>query len=104
MKQRKAKNKKSEDSRSNDPSRRKVIAVIIPTYNERENMERLVSRIYDILSNVYILVVDDSPNDETLREVKRLSKIHPRLSILSRHKKGGRGSAVLAGFSYARKH
>ena len=81
-----------------------VIAIIIPTYNEKENIKRLVQRIYKVLPRAIIVVVDDSPNDGTLKAIKQLSKKYSLLRIISRNKKQGRGSAVLAGFSYAKKH
>ena len=70
------------------------IAIIIPTYNEEKNIERLIKKIRYHISNVLIVVVDDSNNDKILNIVKK-----KKLNILyfNRGKKLGRGSAVIFG-------
>ncbi len=70
------------------------IAIIIPTYNEEKNIERLIKKIRYHISNVLIVVVDDSNNDKILNIVKK-----KKLNIIyfNRGKKLGRGSAVIFG-------
>jgi len=90
--------------RKRNKKKDRVIAIIIPTYNEKENIRKLVPKIYKVLPQTIIVVVDDSPSDGTLKAIKQLSKKYSLLEVLSRNKKQGRGSAVLAGFSYVKKH
>lgn len=82
-----------------------TVAVIIPTYNERENILKLISQIRTDVGNVKIYVVDDNSPDGTEELVRAYMKKHPRnLSILARKSKSGRGGAVIAGFSEAMKN
>ena len=70
------------------------IAIIIPTYNEEENIERLIKNIKHHVGNVLIVVVDDSSNNKISKIIKK-----KKLDILYFHrgKKVGRGSAVIFG-------
>lgn len=70
--------------------------VLIPTYNEAANIERLVRELLALPSGVDVCVVDDG-NDATSDIVSGLARSEPRVSLLRRGKKDGRGSAVLAG-------
>ena len=80
------------------------IAIIIPTYNERENIENIVSQIFSLLPNAMIVVVDDNSPDNTALRVKELQKRNKKLHLIMRKNKGGRGSAVIDGFFYARQN
>jgi dolichol-phosphate mannosyltransferase len=79
--------------------------VVIPTYNERANIQALVPEILTELrvlgENVGILVVDDNSPDGTSREVEQMGKSDPRIMLLTRPQKAGLGSAYVAGFRKA---
>ncbi|MFZ1947960.1 MAG: polyprenol monophosphomannose synthase, partial [bacterium] len=73
-------------------------SIVIPTYNERQNIDRLVSRLLDIGPEVEILVVDDNSPDGTAEEVERIGRGNPRVQLLKRPSKMGLGSAYITGF------
>ena len=76
--------------------------VIIPTYNEIENIERLVRNIFALQRVFHILVVDDGSPDGTGAKVKELqSSFASKLFLLERPGKKGLGSAYIAGFQWA---
>ena len=70
------------------------IAIIIPTYNEEKNIEKLIKKIRYSIGNVLIVVVDDSNNDKILNIIKK-KKLN--ITYFNRGKKLGRGSAVIFG-------
>ena len=75
--------------------------IIIPTYNEKENIEKLITKIFALnISDLEILVVDDNSPDGTAQVVKNLQNKYP-LHILERAGKLGIGSAYIAGFKKA---
>lgn len=80
------------------------IVIIIPTYNERDNIELLLPGIRATLPGVHILVVDDSSPDGTADIVHRIAQTTDGIFLLSRPKKEGLGRAYIAGFSWALKH
>ncbi len=67
--------------------------ILIPTYNERENIRTLIPEIFAIVPDVHILVIDDSSPDGTGLVVKDLMKKHSHLSLLERAAKEGLGAA-----------
>ncbi|MBU4560707.1 polyprenol monophosphomannose synthase [bacterium] len=75
--------------------------VVIPTYNERENIGPLLDEIVKIQENIEVLVVDDDSPDGTWRIVEDYSKKNPRIHLLRRTSERGRGLAGIAGFKYA---
>ncbi|CAH2560139.1 glycosyltransferase [Cardinium endosymbiont of Oedothorax gibbosus] len=76
--------------------------VVIPTYNERENIESLLTAIFALKIGVHVLVVDDHSPDGTAGVVIRLQQRYPhQLHLLSRPQKEGLGQAYLAGFGWA---
>lgn len=78
------------------------ILVIIPCYNERENIVQLIDAILAQSPDIDVLVVDDQSPDGTSALVQQHVERHQgRLQLLTRLGKGGRGSAVLAGFKIA---
>jgi dolichol-phosphate mannosyltransferase len=76
--------------------------VIIPTYNERENIGEIIAAVMALPSDIHILVVDDNSPDGTALLVKEQQKSHAeRLFLEIRHKKDGLGKAYLHGFTWA---
>jgi dolichol-phosphate mannosyltransferase len=74
--------------------------VVIPTYNESENIERILRRIHECLPEAGILVVDDGSPDGTGDLVKIVAAELPDLHLLGRNEKSGLGSAYRAGFAW----
>lgn len=75
--------------------------VMIPTYNERENIEALVKEIFNLgIEESSVVVVDDNSPDGTWEIVERMSKKNPKVRLLRRLKKRGRGLAGIEGFIY----
>jgi len=76
--------------------------VIIPTYNEKENISDIIAYIFNLYANFHILVVDDNSPDGTSEIVKNLQKTFPKkLFLLERKQKEGLGKAYIAGFKWA---
>ena len=76
--------------------------VIIPTYNEKENIEAIISAVFGLEQNFHILVVDDSSPDGTGEIVKELQKKYPHnLHLSVRKVKDGLGKAYIHGFKWA---
>ena len=82
-----------------------MISIIIPTYNERKNIGRLIKKIFQISREkklkFEVIVVDDNSKDGTQRVVSSLSKTY-RVKLLKRPKKMGVSSAVFDGFKMAK--
>jgi dolichol-phosphate mannosyltransferase len=78
--------------------------VIIPTYNESENIRAMVPALYKQAPEVDVLVVDDNSPDGTSQVVKEMSKEYPHVHLLFREKKEGLGRAYLAGFNWGLEH
>jgi dolichol-phosphate mannosyltransferase len=74
--------------------------VVIPTYNESENIERMLRRIHECLPGAGVLVVDDGSPDGTAGIVKRVAAELPDINVLERSSKSGLGSAYRAGFAW----
>lgn len=78
--------------------------VIIPTYNERENIEKIIRKVLSYESNYHILIVDDNSPDGTGDIVEKIMKEFPdRLFIEKREGKNGLGTAYIHGFNWALK-
>lgn len=76
--------------------------VIIPTYNEKENVEAMIRKVFSLPIPFDILIVDDNSPDGTADIVKSLMKEYPdRLHLLLRKEKNGLGKAYIAGFQWA---
>lgn len=75
--------------------------IIIPTYNERENIQRILKRVMAVDPAVEVLVVDDGSPDGTAAIVDTIIEREPRVHILNRTEKGGLGPAYIAGFKWA---
>lgn len=79
--------------------------VIIPTYNEKENIEKIVRKVFSLEGGYHILVIDDGSPDGTAAIVKSLmNDFHGRLSMIERTGKLGLGTAYLTGFKWALEH
>ena len=77
------------------------IRVIIPTYNEKDNIQELVTQILDLDLNVQVIVVDDNSPDGTGQIVDAMAADNPRISVIHRSGKLGLGTAYIAGFKQA---
>ena len=76
--------------------------VIIPTYNERENIENIIRKVFSLEGEYNILIIDDGSPDGTADIVKRIQEEYPkRLFIIERGKKLGLGTAYLTGFRWS---
>lgn len=76
--------------------------VIIPTYNEKENIERIIRKVFSLDGGYEILIIDDGSPDGTAAIVKSLQKEFPdRLNIIERAGKLGLGTAYITGFKWA---
>ncbi len=80
------------------------VLVIVPTYNERDNLEVIAGRLHAAVPEAELLVVDDSSPDGTGRLADDLSGREPWVHVLHRTAKAGLGAAYIAGFGWAREH
>ena len=80
--------------------------VIIPTYNEKENMENIIRAVFGLEKCFHILVIDDGSPDGTANIVKRLQhdEFADRLFLIERSGKQGLGTAYITGFKWALEH
>ncbi|MGH3156484.1 MAG: polyprenol monophosphomannose synthase [Streptosporangiaceae bacterium] len=77
------------------------VAVVVPTYNELENLESVVSRVRDAVPGADLLIVDDNSPDGTGELADKLAARDPRLHVMHRAGKSGLGAAYIAGFTWA---
>lgn len=75
--------------------------VIVPTFNERENIARLIAAVLEKDSRLEMLIVDDGSPDGTGDIVEAISAQDPRVHLLRRAKKLGLGTAYIAGFKWS---
>ncbi len=75
--------------------------IIVPTYNERENLPRMAQKLLSLSLCVDVLVVDDSSPDGTGQIADDLAAKNPQLHVLHRSEKNGLGRAYIAGFKWA---
>lgn len=79
--------------------------VIIPTYNEIENIGKIIAAVSDIEGDYHILVIDDGSPDGTADAVRSIQKQCPdRIFLIERSGKLGLGTAYVAGFKWAQEH
>ena len=76
------------------------VLVIIPTYNERENLESIVNRVLNSVAGTHVLIVDDSSPDGTGYLADRLVATLSSVHVLHRADKAGLGAAYIAGFGW----
>lgn len=77
------------------------LLVNVATYNERENILRLIEEIHSFVPDAHVLVVDDNSPDGTGQAVDELSAADPRVQVLHRPGKMGLGTAIVAAMRYA---
>src|SRR5215468_3565857 len=77
------------------------LAVIIPTYNERDNIEIITSRVRGAVPGAHVLIVDDNSPDGTGELADKLAGEDPHVHVLHRAGKAGLGAAYIAGFRWA---
>lgn len=77
------------------------VLVCIPTYNERENIEIILNRLFASIPQIHALVIDDNSPDGTAAIVEELQSKYPNLHLLNNSKKSGLGGAYRAGFNWA---
>jgi len=81
------------------------ILIIIPTYNEIENIEAIINAVFSLPKDFHILIVDDNSPDFTGQAVNKLQKKYPkRLFLESRTQKLGLGTAYIHGFKWSLKN
>lgn len=73
------------------------LIIVIPTYNEKNNIKILLNKIFSVLKDIKVLIIDDTPNQELKSEIVEFSNV----TYIHRENKKGRGSAVLTGMSHA---
>ena len=79
--------------------------IMIPTYNEKENIENLIDKILSLkIRNLHVVVADDNSPDGTWKIVNDISKKNRNVHLLLRKKDKGRGAAGRDGFVYCLKH
>lgn len=81
--------------------------VIIPTYNEIENITAIISAVLSLQGNFHVLIIDDGSPDGTAEEVKKLqtvSEYNGRIHLIERSGKLGLGTAYITGFKWATSH
>jgi dolichol-phosphate mannosyltransferase len=76
------------------------VLVIIPTYNERDNIESIIARVRESSPAVHVLVVDDGSPDGTGAIVDKLAATDAQVHVLHRTTKSGLGAAYIAGFDW----
>jgi dolichol-phosphate mannosyltransferase len=75
--------------------------IIVPTYNERDNLPRMAQKLLSLPAGVDLLVVDDNSPDGTGMIADDLAAKHPQIHALHRSEKNGLGRAYIAGFKWA---
>jgi dolichol-phosphate mannosyltransferase len=75
--------------------------VIIPTYNESENIEKIVPIVLEKDPSIHVLIVDDNSPDGTGRIADSMSRENDRILVIHRQSKSGLGTAYLTGFKFA---
>lgn len=79
--------------------------VIIPTYNEKENIEKIIRKVFSLEGNYDVLIIDDGSPDGTAKIVKGLQTEYPeRLHLIEREGKQGLGTAYITGFKWSIEH
>jgi dolichol-phosphate mannosyltransferase len=85
----------------NDGGALQPVLVVIPTYNERDNIGPIVNRLHAALPDGHVLIVDDGSPDGTGEEADKLAADNERVHVMHRTQKAGLGAAYVAGFEWA---
>lgn len=80
------------------------VLVVVPTYDEIDNLAPILARLHAAVPEAHALVVDDGSRDGTGALAERLAAADPRVHVLHRTEKAGLGPAYVAGFRWAREH
>lgn len=75
--------------------------VVIPTYNEKENLPLIIEAVFNLQDDFTVLIIDDNSPDQTGEIAEKLKKKYAKLQILHRQQKEGLGKAYLDGFQFA---
>ncbi|MDH4157171.1 MAG: polyprenol monophosphomannose synthase [candidate division Zixibacteria bacterium] len=78
--------------------------IIFPTYNERDNIEKIVHAVLPLDPRINVLIVDDNSPDGTGQIADRLAEAEEKVHVVHREKKEGLGRAYIAGFRWAIEH
>jgi dolichol-phosphate mannosyltransferase len=78
-----------------------AVLVIVPTYNERDNLPQIVAAVHEHLAEADLLIVDDSSPDGTGQLADEIAARDPKVQVLHRAGKQGLGTAYVAGFKWA---
>ena len=79
------------------------ILVFTATYNESENIEKLINKIFSLKMNLNLLIVDDNSPDKTYEKVLLLKKKYRKIKLILRKKKEGIDTAHKLAFNFAKK-
>ena len=79
----------------------KRVLVIIPTFDELENLTKLLPRVLEKNINIHVLIVDDNSPDGTAKWVREQTESDERIKLIERERKMGLGTAYITGFKYA---
>ena len=80
------------------------VLVVVPTYNEKDNVRLIAGRLFAAVPSAHLLVVDDGSPDGTGRIADQMAAEDERVHVLHRAQKAGLGAAYIAGFAWAREH
>lgn len=75
--------------------------VVIPTYNEIDNIEKMIETMFSLYPEIHLLIIEDGSPDGTAEVVKRLQSKFPNLHMIERTGKQGLGTAYITGFKWA---
>ena len=81
-----------------------TVLVVVPTYNERDNLELIADRLRAAVPDAHLLVVDDNSPDGTGKLADELADRDDHIHVLHRTAKNGLGAAYVAGFGWAKEH
>jgi glycosyltransferase involved in cell wall biosynthesis len=80
------------------------VLIVMPTYNERQNLEMMAGRIRESTPAADLLVVDDNSPDGTGDLAEKLAETDQHVHVMHRTEKAGLGKAYIAGFTWALEH
>lgn len=75
--------------------------IVVPTYNERENLAALIPQLLNVAPNADVMLIDDNSPDQTADQAEQLFAVHPRFSVLRRTSDRGYGRSLLEGYRVA---